>query len=530
MRRTLRFLLLATLFPASAVAAVRLEIDNLDAEPGDRISVVVNIAVDGRENTAAITNDLSFDPSVLQPVIEPEHGTPSCSLEDDVTAFLKAFSFEPRDCDPAAGHCNAVKALAALLDLGPPPVTRRGLYHCQFDVARQARPGRYRVAIGNASYSTPSGAEGAVRVSAGFVNVGPASFPTDTPLAATPTPRPTLSVLSPECTGDCNASGSVDEGEEAGLLHAVFAPEVLSSCDGWSAEADATTTAAHIIAAVRARFDGCLVATPTQSPRPSTTPDASLTPTIEAELTPTLTAEATPVETEPAAATATPRPRTPTITPIPTRTRKPTVTPTRTRASTPTPTPTSTRPRPTMTATPGDGPRITALGIARADGRMATPVGESDGLRVFEAVTGVGFKIVAEGAPAPSLIPVGTTTFVADASSAPDFQAVVSQDLGNGNRRVCNGGVPAVEPPDFAADADILAALSDLGCHFSTGQCLSYSDGSSHYFSPQSTVQFCAVVGNQFRFGRGDTRITVRLLDRDGTPGEAAAIIVRVPG
>lgn len=527
MRRRLLFPLLAALIPASAPAAVRLDVASLDAEPGDRVSIAVSIAVDGSQNVAAITNDLSFDPRVLHPLVSPEHGTPDCSIDGDVQAFLKAFSFLPPGCNAAAGECTGVRALAALLDLGPPPVPRTGLYHCGFDVAATARPGRYRVAASNASYSTPNGAEGAVAVTAGFVNVEPASIPTDTPAPPTPTRRPTLPVLAPECTGDCDASGSVDAGEEAGLLHAVFEPQILSSCDGWSEEADATTTAAHIIAAVRARLDGCFAATPTHTPPFTPIPTAILTATPTAEATPP---EATPVETEAPSVTATPRPRSPTVTSTPTRTRKSSATPTRPRPSTPTPTPTATRSRPTMTPTPSEGPHITMLGIARADGRVQTPVEDIGGVPVFEAATGVGFKIVVEGAPAPSLIPVGTTTFVSDASAPPDLQAVVSQSLGNGSRRVCNGGVPAVEPPDFSGSDDVVAALNDLGCHFATGQCLSYSDGSSHYYSAQSTVQFCATVGNQFRFAAGETRITLRLRDRNGTAGEPAAMIVRVPG
>jgi len=223
--------------------------------------------------------------------------------------------------------------------------------------------------------------------------------------------------------------------------------------------------------------------------------------------------------------------------------------PTQTPILTPTVTqPPVATPTATQTPAPGQGPEVTFFGVARADDILIAQTGvTSDGVPIYLRPFGAGFRLVVEGGPGASNLPPGDIAFDATASAAPDLQIVSSRPLGNGSTAVCDrsgpeaGGVPAVDPPDFGAMA--LAAINDFGCRFLDGRgepfgrtssvegCIQVPAESGTYGFAELTsqVQFCSLIDTTMAFPSGDTRLTVRLLDRSRNPGEPAQIVVRVP-
>jgi hypothetical protein len=275
--------------------------------------------------------------------------------------------------------------------------------------------------------------------------------------------------------------------------------------------------------------------------------------------TPTLTPSETPATPSPTSSrtpTST-RTRTPTRTPTqntltPSVVGSPTRTPTRTLTGTRTPTRTATRTRtrtPTArpTATGAIGPVITFLGLVRSDDILIPPTGMTpEQIPFFQRLTGSAFSIVVEGRPGPSGAPVGTSAYDATRQSLPDLQVVVSRPLGNGSTAVCDnagataGGVPAVDPPSFDPIQSTIDAVNDLTCRFVDGignpgprgrpedSCVTFGTGESAFVSDETTLQFCGFVTHAMEFPPGDTRVTVRLRDRNGNLGETAALVVRV--
>jgi hypothetical protein len=192
------------------------------------------------------------------------------------------------------------------------------------------------------------------------------------------------------------------------------------------------------------------------------------------------------------------------------------------------------------------GPEITFFGLAEADGRQVTPIGETgDGTPVYQRVVPQGFLIVVEVKRGASHASVGTNTFnwePNDPEALPDFQMVSSGPLGDGSLKVCDdmpgnlGGVPAVEPPVFSGTQAVANALNDLGCRFDVhGQSSIACTRAAvtmdpSFVSGNSNTQFCSSpgVGTEIAFPTGDTRLTVRVKDVAGYPGLPSAIIVRV--
>lgn len=246
-------------------------------------------------------------------------------------------------------------------------------------------------------------------------------------------------------------------------------------------------------------------------------------------MTRTLTVTATPTVTATSSRTLT---RTGTAT----RTFTPTHTATRTSSATPTPT----TPPPTI------GPTVTYFGVAEANGVAATPIGfTSDQVPIFRRTVPQGFLIVVEGKPGPSNRLVGISTFnwnPMDANALPDLQIVSSRPLGDGSAEVCDfmsatiGGVPAVDPPRFFGTQQIADRVNDLACRFEgrrsvTEACtVQQGSGDPRFLGSGSTVQFCTSpgVGAEIAFPPGDTRLTVRLRDVGGYPGNPASIVIRV--
>jgi len=103
------------------------------------------------------------------------------------------------------------------------------------------------------------------------------------------------------------------------------------------------------------------------------------------------------------------------------------------------------------------------------------------------------------------------------------------------------GGIPAIDPPDFADTQMISDAINDLGCRFknSAGDpvardpsdaCTMVETNQFHFVDANSTVQFCARIDSEFPFPVGDTVVTARLRDADGVIGPVRQIVVRITG
>jgi hypothetical protein len=194
------------------------------------------------------------------------------------------------------------------------------------------------------------------------------------------------------------------------------------------------------------------------------------------------------------------------------------------------------------------GAKITHFGLASADGIVATPIGTSNGIPVFERETANGFFVVLEAVPGPNGTDVGQITFdwsSSDPNRLPHLLIVSSRALGNGSLAVCDdsppsfiGGVPAVDPPSFGGSQFVANAINDFACRFtaraqSGDACTRNPTGDFGFVTllPR-VVQFCPTVGIglELAFGLGDTTLTAIVRDEEGLPGAPQSIIVRVTG
>jgi hypothetical protein len=123
----------------------------------------------------------------------------------------------------------------------------------------------------------------------------------------------------------------------------------------------------------------------------------------------------------------------------------------------------------------------------------------------------------------------------------PNLQIESSQNMGNGNNPVCspsgayklNGGIPGIDPPDFASTPAIINALQSFAIWFtyqSPGSACTFAPGggSYAYVNPIATAQFCDAMSAPQAFPPGDSLLTVQLTDAGGNVGPTAQIIVRV--
>lgn len=186
---------------------------------------------------------------------------------------------------------------------------------------------------------------------------------------------------------------------------------------------------------------------------------------------------------------------------------------------------------------PPRGPVITFLGLAGADGRASTPLGEVNGTPVFFRNTGSGFQLVVEGRTGLSGQQPGVMTFNANAndpSRRPDIQIESSTPLGDGGRAVCDGGVPAINPPSFGPFQAVADALNDLACHFPpavtspTLSCLQDSFGRPLFIGSGTQMQFCLLVPRTLEVPTGETVLTVRWRDTAGNLGPTQQVILQV--
>jgi len=280
-------------------------------------------------------------------------------------------------------------------------------------------------------------------------------------------------------------------------------------------------------------------ATPTHTP----TVEQQATPTSIPTATATLISTLVPVPTETAGA-ATP---TPTVDVL--ATAVPSSTSTEAPQATATPVP------PSATATTGvaatatptlvQGPVVSAIGLADTNGTFDVPTGQdAQGRAIFGRQVTAGFILFVEGRPGRSGLPVALnllSSVPGSVAGRPDLQVLLSRPLGDGSPTVCDtafpndGGVPAVEPPTFAAEQSVSDAINDMSCRFRTFTepsfaCTQDSGNSFRFASPASTVQFCTLVNDSIPFPRGDTVLTVRLRDTAGNLGEPVQIVVRISG
>jgi hypothetical protein len=182
------------------------------------------------------------------------------------------------------------------------------------------------------------------------------------------------------------------------------------------------------------------------------------------------------------------------------------------------------------------GPEITHLGLASADGFPAEPLGEISGRPVYFRNIGSGFRLVVEGKAGPSGLAPGLTVIdrhPRDPSRRPDIQVQSTLRLGNGNADVCQGGVPGIVPPDFGPTQVIADALNDFGCHFTSSTspnfaCTQNAFGELQFVSPVTQAQFCAQIAASLAFTEGDSVVSVRLRDSGGNLGSLRQLIIRV--
>lgn len=189
------------------------------------------------------------------------------------------------------------------------------------------------------------------------------------------------------------------------------------------------------------------------------------------------------------------------------------------------------------------GPIVTHAGVVRADGRRVDPVGKTKaGIPIYQHPVGSGFMIVVEGKEGLSNVEVGRSIFrydENDPSLRPDIEIQVDRPLGDGSVAVCDarrpkiGGIPAINPPNFAENnATISATLNDMSCRFETfiesnGSCTLNTYGDFEFLSKDTKVQFCMVVARSWAFPKGDTLVSVRLRDTDGNPGPVSRFVLR---
>ncbi|MFN8642182.1 MAG: hypothetical protein U0802_11180 [Candidatus Binatia bacterium] len=175
-----------------------------------------------------------------------------------------------------------------------------------------------------------------------------------------------------------------------------------------------------------------------------------------------------------------------------------------------------------------------------------TPFIDDNGREVFVRNSGQFLLVVearrgASGVnPGSNLLPFG--------DDRGDVQVLLSRPIGDvndpvgfGSAAVCDmgppptpfGGVPGVDPPQFAPGDQITAAIQDMACRFSVQEtsmvaCTRGRFGDFAYLGSQTRTQFCYQVAMTAAFQPGDTVVAVQLRDLAGNIGPIKEIVVRV--
>lgn len=190
------------------------------------------------------------------------------------------------------------------------------------------------------------------------------------------------------------------------------------------------------------------------------------------------------------------------------------------------------------------GPVITFFGAARADGGMVEPLSvDQKGIPTYVSAGGSGFQLVVEVKPGLSGLEPARRVFAyvpGDPTSRPDLEIESSRDMGDGSRVVCDrmkpsiGGIPGVNPPNFAETQAVSDAINDFACRFETflqpdSACTVDKNGDFAFERPESTLQFCMVVARAWAFQPGETILSVRLRDTEGNPGPIQRMRIKRP-
>lgn len=190
------------------------------------------------------------------------------------------------------------------------------------------------------------------------------------------------------------------------------------------------------------------------------------------------------------------------------------------------------------------GPIITYFGAARADGVKVEPQSvDNNGIPTYVTGAGSGFMLVIEGKPGASGLEVArrVSAYVPnDPTVRPDLEIEANRDLGNGSPEVCDrrrpniGGIPGINPVSWAETQKVSNAINDFSCRFETfiesdSSCTLGPNGDYAFLSKDTTTQFCMIVARAYGFPVGDTLVSVRLRDTEGSPGPVKQIRIRRP-
>jgi len=182
------------------------------------------------------------------------------------------------------------------------------------------------------------------------------------------------------------------------------------------------------------------------------------------------------------------------------------------------------------------GPRVQFFGLAGADGGVLDSIGSHNGVPVYARSSGFGVRIVLEGQTGASNVRPGIAVYdptTGNPAARPDVQVESNRPLGNGSPTICDGGIPPVFPPTFAADQGVTDALNDFSCAGVAATAPSFACtqdefGSPAFVSSSPFVQFCFQVTRDWIFPTGETILTARLRDLLGNLGPEQRLIVRV--
>jgi len=285
------------------------------------------------------------------------------------------------------------------------------------------------------------------------------------------------------CVGDCPPTdGQVAVHELITGVNIVLGSATLTVCPDYDADAGGTVDVSEMVVAVNNAQQGC-----SGAPTPSSTPGSPVP-------------SATPTATGPTAT-------------------------------------------PTTTSTPSLGPVIWFFGITAADDSPVEPTIDGE-IPIYERMFGFSFSLVIEAARGESDRPVETETLRIGA--LPGVLVQATRPLGNGSGEVCDnhepifGGVPGIDPPKLESPDAIADALNDFGCRFIDGTgatrarpctqaCIRYDSGEFHCADEEHTEwQFCAPISAPLQFPDGDTLVTARAIDVEGTLGPPKQLIIRV--
>jgi hypothetical protein len=172
-----------------------------------------------------------------------------------------------------------------------------------------------------------------------------------------------------------------------------------------------------------------------------------------------------------------------------------------------------------------------------------TPAYDSAGRRIFNSLTGQ-FIIVVEGRAGANGRAPGTSLLPSVVDNRPDVQVQSTRPFGNGDPQVptmcppglfsLDGGIPAINPPSFAAGAMITNALNDFACRFDPNVGLSApctlldATREPRLVDTNARVQFCTRPRADERLQPGESVLTLKLRDTGGSTGPTAQIVVRV--